>query len=555
MIRLSVHLFDNEVEGWDSALRSSEFDRQLPREGAPFDCILVTSVSSGQEPDWVEYLSRYFDVDWQPARRVALTLLVRVRGRIFAVTFGNGRHLLDIGRTVPDFGVRVTANWLTDDDVTAVGTRTLGLRGRQQLTKVSHVAPIREFNVDLELDWVCTLAGVTDDALARGMSGSQCLHLTPREHLSDFDQLDAVLAQLLDLYESTAYRHRFPFLDLLTPLRPTDSSVAELDATVLDLLVSRQFDELGLTQPEPLAELDEERIWRFRVTGTGRPMDTREDLTLSWLGYCAQLAGPTALDRVRLTMIDRDGHNLATRRLRQYLTTEITRHRNERYVLSLGRWFRVDRSFAERVEEEVGTLKEVRDLHLPFWERHQSETEYLCGIDQPGEFHVLDRQTVTVERPHGKVEICDLLTPDMRLIHVKKLRRSATLSHLFGQGAVSARLLATHDPTFWSTLDDAYRRAWPNRDPAGPSAVVFAIGVNRGYRPDAAVRELLPFFSKVNLAHHARDIERNFTVLLARVDIVEHVEHVEDVSSRIPTRRSPARPSDFVQEELAFDDD
>lgn len=552
-MRLSVHLFDKGVADWDDALRYPELDRQRPEEQAPFDCVLVTSYSSGHEPDWVEYLSRYFNVEWYPARRAALALLVRIQGRVFAVTFGNGRHLLEINRTVLDFGVRVTANWLDVDEVTALGTRALGLRGRQRLTKVMQVAPIHEFGIDLELDWVCTLAGASDDALARSMSGSQCLHLTLPEHLRELDHLGDVLSQLLGFYESTAYRDRFPFLDLLIPLRPSDSLVTELDDAAIKLLTSRQFDELGLTQPESLAELDEDQIGSFRVAGAHRQGGTREDLTLSWLSHCARQAGPAALDQVRITAIDRNGEDLATRRLREYLAAQIILQHRERYVLSLGRWFRVDLGFAQRVEAEVATLEEIHDLPFPLWQPHQSETDYHRTIDRADEFLVLDNRPVTVERPHGKVEICDLLTPDMRLIHLKKLRRSATLSHLFSQGAVSARLLATREPEFCSILDEEYRSAWPDREPPPtPSAVVFAIGVDRSHRPDASVVDLLPFFSKVNLVHHARDIERNFPVLLARVDIVDRIEQV---SQSIPGQRFPLGPSEYVQQVLRFDND
>jgi|SRR6185312_9192563 uncharacterized protein (TIGR04141 family) len=125
-----------------------------------------------------------------------------------------------LGRTVPDFGVRVTANWLPEDQVSALGTRALGLRGRQQHTTVTRQAPLREFALDLELDWVCTLAGVSDDALARGMSGSECLHLVPRDDFQNCNHLYDVLSRLLELYESLEYKRHFSFLDLLTPLRP-----------------------------------------------------------------------------------------------------------------------------------------------------------------------------------------------------------------------------------------------------------------------------------------------------------------------------------------------
>lgn len=550
-MRLSVHLFDEEVRDWRRALRDPEIPPVAPKDEPPFECTLVASFSPGSQPPWVDYLSQYFEFDWRPRRNAALALLVPIQERIFTVTFGNGRYLLDTGRTVPDFGVRVTANWLPEDEVSALGTRALGLRGRQQHTKVTRPAPIREFNLDLELDWVCTLAGVSDDAFARGMSGSECLHLVPREDFRDFDHLDVVLSWLLELYESPEYKRHFSFLDLLTPLRPTDHRVPDLDAQVVNRLQARVFETLGLTQPEPLAELDEKQIWRYKITGLGRNIQPREELNLSWLSHCAQLGGPTALDRVRITVVDRNGDDLATRPLRQYLTAEIMRPGDGRFVLSLGRWFRVDLSFAERIDREISAIGEINDLPFPLWQRGKSETEYLRDIEMPEEFHLLDAKLVVIEHPYGKVEICDLLTPDMQLIHVKKLRRSATLSHLFGQGSVSARLLAIQDPTFCEALSNAYRSAWPDRNPSQPATVVFAVAVDRDYRRDAMVHDLLPFFSKLNLSHHVRDIQRNFQVRLARINMVEEIG---DTSQRIPLQEFSARPGDYVQGTLSYDD-
>jgi uncharacterized protein (TIGR04141 family) len=41
----------------------------------------------------------------------------------------------------------------------------------------------------------------------------------------------------------------------------------------------------------------------------------------------------------------------------------------------------------------------------------------------------------------SSLEICDLLGPDNELIHVKRAKGSAPLSHLFSQGLVSAQTL------------------------------------------------------------------------------------------------------------------
>jgi uncharacterized protein (TIGR04141 family) len=75
-----------------------------------------------------------------------------------------------------------------------------------------------------------------------------------------------------------------------------------------------------------------------------------------------------------------------------------------------------------------------------------------------------------------KMEICDILTRDRGLIHVKQRGASSTLSHLFAQGLSSAERLLTdgefrrqaHDLV---TAEDAsYSEVLPAERPSDPSA-------------------------------------------------------------------------------------
>jgi Family of unknown function (DUF6119) len=66
------------------------------------------------------------------------------------------------------------------------------------------------------------------------------------------------------------------------------------------------------------------------------------------------------------------------------------------------------------------------------------------------------------------IELCDLLTRNRRLIHVKKRGTSSTLSHLFSRGVVSAELLARESPFRTSARERAAALDRPSRN--GPEA-------------------------------------------------------------------------------------
>jgi uncharacterized protein (TIGR04141 family) len=69
---------------------------------------------------------------------------------------------------------------------------------------------------------------------------------------------------------------------------------------------------------------------------------------------------------------------------------------------------------------------------------------------------------------HGQVEVCDLLSANRKLIHVKIYSKSSVLSHLFAQGFVSGqlgkwqcrfRIKRTNDlATFFATLRERTSR-------------------------------------------------------------------------------------------------
>ena len=52
----------------------------------------------------------------------------------------------------------------------------------------------------------------------------------------------------------------------------------------------------------------------------------------------------------------------------------------------------------------------------------------------------MDRKMINHGGAHSKIEFCDLITKDKKLIHVKHYGGSSVLSHLFSQGLVSGEL-------------------------------------------------------------------------------------------------------------------
>ena len=121
---------------------------------------------------------------------------------------------------------------------------------------------------------------------------------------------------------------------------------------------------------------------------------------------------------------------------------------------------------------------------------------------------LFDRVEIRIPGQRTPIEACDVLG-DHRLIHVKRRTSSATLSHLFSQGWVSAQnfrwVAEVREQMRARLAGHALEGSIPTGEPGpGEFTVVFAVLAKNA----AALPGDLPFFSKLNLARAARDVRR-----------------------------------------------
>jgi uncharacterized protein (TIGR04141 family) len=170
------------------------------------------------------------------------------------------------------------------------------------------------------------------------------------------------------------------------------------------------------------------------------------------------------------------------------------------YALVAGQWYEVSASFADEVIRFAQSLSEL-DLPLPDAAEAIREDEYNRHAAEA--LGALNMDTRLVRRPTGdRIELCDLLTRERQLLHVKKRGSSSTLSHLFSQGVVSAELLAREEPfrtaarSTVAELDGHFADVIPDSRLDRDGWEVGFVVLTRSQRK---TRLTLPFFSLVNL--------------------------------------------------------
>lgn len=113
-----------------------------------------------------------------------------------------------------------------------------------------------------------------------------------------------------------------------------------------------------------------------------------------------------------------------------------------RFFFRDARWYEVGPGYVNHLRRRVTqVLSQPVPVGLPAWRSGEEERAYNQRVGGKAGFVCLNRQLVRTEAHPRGIELCDLLGPDDELIHVKRARSSAPLSHLFAQGMVSAEQL------------------------------------------------------------------------------------------------------------------
>jgi uncharacterized protein (TIGR04141 family) len=518
--KLTISLLKEDVER-DEALRDPDAVTGYKITSlSKTENSLFTASSAPHPPGWAKYLDPHVSVDLKSALSTAsasAVLLLEASGRIFAVTFGQGRHLLETDAFEQDFGLKVVLNTVAPDQLKSVDAKTIDETTVHTRRDVSRDSPFAAFELDPSRDLLRAVTGTPQDrSLAYRLTGSDALGIQTRDQVPD---LRALTERLLVAYEDTAYKANFDFIDFLRPVK-SHSKKAELDEELIEALATRDIDDVHLAVPETLDWLD--------IDGFRYQADREIDAVDNDPRISAYLGPPDEdddkeidleqLKADRLIAIRASDEGIAnTWPIYRCLVYQVELDESL-FVLSAGDWFRVDKDYRDRVEAEVDALQRREDLpaaHLgtdedTYNKEAATEIDALC----------LDKKLIYDGGP-DKMEVCDLLTREGGFIHVKLRGSSSTLSHLFSQGTNSAERLLLDDGfrekarTMIAGVDASYGEVIPEDQPsAADHEITFAV-ITRSERETPLT---LPFFSVVSLRAAAKRLRAyGFPVSLAEI--------------------------------------
>lgn len=549
VISLRAVLLDPMIGLARDAFRgSAELEVVNLNAGVEYEGSIYYRAPKTKKPDWKEFLQKgtLSQLPSFESFSQAAALAVKARGRWVVFTFGQGRHLVDLDKCEPKFGLITALNLVKDDTLRSMDTHTFEDRTIHTRTQLSSKGSVDAFGIDVDRDIMRAVDGECKDlSICRSIGGcGPTLAITGN---IDIAALGKCADSLVDAFSKTNYRVRFGWIDHLAEVRHKPL-IAELDAELQRAIQSASLNHIHLAIPEPEDFMEVEH-WLYEKNGI-----PQTELSVSSYAAACRPRQPLTIaamkgdDSVWRKVV---GQTFPNRVCSVYkcLVAEVT-HKGLKYVLTNGSWFSLDQNFASDIEAKAGLIPHA-NIKLPMWNGTDSEGKYNDGVaSSDPSILCLDRKLVHCFGGSSSVEVCDLLTSTKKLVHVKRRDKSSSgLSHLFMQGKNSSQLLK-HEAKFVAGARAEVTKINPRfvgQFPASGIApkdyeVVFALMGDT----TAQLVPRLPFFSKLTLVNVFRELtDMGFNVSICGIPTPGQVSSgtpIPVAAKRFPAPTLPSRP-------------
>ena len=237
---LSIYLINEDHQSEDLILKLKSKLTKFPirSHSSHIGDLFVQSTRSNM-PRWASFFDGYVEANrFGKVTSPAAVFLVRADRRMFALTFGQGRHLLDPGCWEERFGLKVALNCIGENQLRSIDKRSFDVLSLHTREQASREAKPEDFGLDVEQDLLRAVTGSpSDQQLGHSMSGMDALTVRARVEI-------ARIQDLLSLYhkkfQDNSYQLRFPWVDHIAEV--TSVSLRQtLDTTLIAVARKARF--------------------------------------------------------------------------------------------------------------------------------------------------------------------------------------------------------------------------------------------------------------------------------------------------------------------------
>ncbi len=512
--KLSIRLLNKGLEPEDSVREGVRLEEWPNIEGAK---ISIGKMGGSNAPKWASFLNLTENEKNELRNSTTYGIVfIQSRNRWFAVSFGMGHVKLNPDKFEQNFGLRIVLNTVDPNQLKSADIRTPDENTLTRRSQTSRGSDQTAFNIDLERDIVRGLAGVPRlTEFGSWIAGKDALTIHGKTVV---DALPQICSEAYTNYKKEDYKQSFRWIDRIRHIRNSEL-IEKLNAKLVNALdeaiKSSPIENLHLAFP---VIYDPDKTNHIRYKGF-RSSNVYPDLDLYRYFEALREQGKTEYLTNYLTShtvheVDDEGRDCGDKwKIRECLCYETVLDEHT-YVLSGGLWYQVDVDLADEVKK---FFKDTDRIDLPPAKAGENEETYNSRIATAGDTDLLclDRKLIkpTGSTSRSSIEVCDFISREKHLIHVKNKTSSSRLSHLFNQGTVAARVLIldsqSRDKVRDKIKEVELKTGQTGYEPILPSSTeefhsadftfVYAV-ISTGNKPN------LPFFSLVSFRQAALDL-------------------------------------------------
>lgn len=451
-------------------------------------------------PQWVDsFFGGNINTDNIFTANARAVLLVRVPvqhndlEKIFAVTMGYGKNMLKVNVTEERFGLKVILNTIKPDSLRRINKVNIG--GNQKLSneQLPLESDISDFGFDINRDLVSNISGVSDDEnyVTGLLTGGCMLSLTATV---DITNIVDFLKKTYEKHRLDTYKYYFSWIDQIQPVKDT-RLVERLDSNLITA-INESSVNVWMAVPE-IINWEEVRGFKYK----GR--DVYDDIDISFVkeSFREPLSSIKQLKSKKIVAISAlDNSERYSWNAYGCIYGELSLN-GKSYCINSGKWYQINNKFVQQVNKDYNSTPISTIDFNDFTDTHKTENGYSIDFQKkhPDDYVVLDAHNFSYGGGHSKIELCDILSSDKELIHIKIFTGSSALSHLFSQAAVSAELVLS-DTQFLTLANGKIKELSRNdnftiKDRRSINVVFGIIHTTEAKLPP------IPFFSKVSFGY------------------------------------------------------
>lgn len=425
----------------------------------------------------------------------------------FAIPFGNGKYLLNDDVIEEQFGIKVLLNSVSKNEFRQLITSNYGGNHRTKNEQMPKKTDITEFGFDVHTDFLRKATAKSEDELfnSNTITGGDLLSICIPVN---YENIDDFLIKCYERYSLDNYKKDFAWLDNIKEVKQKYLK-NQLDEELVKAINNNEFERVWAAVPENI-EWEKIKEFKYKLDTDGK--DDIEITDIINLYGNQTISNIESLKRKRVHAISIETEDsLYDWSLYNCIIAEID-YNQSTYCLTFGKWYKVNDDFVTQINNYYNEIA-IESLKYPNNPNYK-EGDYNKLLSETFKDSVLmDKETVRITgMGKSSIEVCDVLTKDKKIIHVKKNGGSSYLSHLFNQASVSGEMLL--DPAFRNAANEKLnKKLFDDSFNSDDYTIILAIITNKDID-----RPKIPFFSKVSIQYAIDGLQRKgYKVKIANI--------------------------------------